>query len=51
MIWEYQILKVSGHVPENSRFAETIGRDWRDHDCRLLAAVGRFHPSLYQKLS
>ena len=27
--------KVSGYVCGNSRFAETIGRDWFDHDCRL----------------
>jgi hypothetical protein len=27
--------KVSGHIPKNSRFAETIGGDWCDHDCRL----------------
>src|SRR6266566_5073285 len=32
-------LKVSGLVREYSRFAETIGGDGFDHDCRLKAAV------------
>ena len=30
--------KVSGRVREYSRFAETIGGDWFDHDCRPRAA-------------
>jgi hypothetical protein len=38
--------KVSGHFPKNSRFAETIGGDWFDHDCRPAMALcrGRFGP-------
>jgi hypothetical protein len=31
--------KVSGLVGEYSRFAETIGGDWFDHDCRPRPAV------------
>jgi hypothetical protein len=32
--------KVSGLVREYSRFAETIGGDWFDHDCRLGSEIG-----------
>lgn len=32
--------KVSGRFPKNSRFAETIGGDWFDHDSRPRTAVG-----------
>jgi hypothetical protein len=31
--------KVSDLYLENSRFAETIGRDWFDHDCRPIVAL------------
>jgi len=45
--------KVSGHVRGYSRFAETIGGDWFDHDCRPRAALSfraliRFLTNAYQ---
>jgi hypothetical protein len=35
-------VKVSGLVRENSRFAETIGGDWFDQDCRRFCTLIRF---------
>jgi len=32
-------VKVSGLVRENSRFAETIGGDWFDQDCRFCTLI------------
>ena len=34
-----EIGKLSGQIPKKSRFAETIGGDWCDHDCRPRAGV------------
>jgi hypothetical protein len=31
--------KVSGYLPEYSRFRETAAGDWFDHDCRPRTAV------------
>ena len=44
--------KVSGLVREYSRFAETIGGDWFDHDCRQTIALcrGRFCGPEWTKL-
>jgi len=36
----WDLPKVSGLVREYPRFAETIGGDWFDHDCRPMSAVG-----------
>ena len=36
--FELNLPKVSGLVREYSRFAETIGGGWFDHDCRPTAA-------------
>jgi hypothetical protein len=40
---EWKSPKISGLVREYSRFAETNGGDWYDHDCRPMNAVDFAH--------